>query len=295
MQLTTHANTFLERRSDGIRTDIADLQGIRFVSAVESKPGRRLDETLVKGLTGDDTMRGRHLYQEAFSFKPQCTIWLATNHKPEIVEQTPAMWRRIRLVPFAVCIPPERQNPDLPAKLRAELDGIFAWAVAGCLEWRQSGLGQVEEVEQATTAYREKEDVLAGFMETECVTEPGAKVGASVLYSAYKRWCAAQGEKEVSQKTFGGMLTERGFARKRGAGGRYEYQGLGLIADGPSDGSEGSEAKNRKSPYIAPRDEFPENGSLHSLHSFPSYTPSCVDGLPGPSPSSLLDEVEVVL
>jgi putative DNA primase/helicase len=90
------------------------------------------------------------------------------------------MWRRIKAVPFAVCIPTEKQDHELRAKLKAELSGILAWSVAGCLEWQRSGLGTAEEVEQATTAYREEEDSLAGFLETECVTEPWARVTASI-------------------------------------------------------------------------------------------------------------------
>lgn len=38
------------------------------------------------------------------------------------------LWDRIRLVPFAVRIPEEERNPDLPGKLVAKLSGILNWA-----------------------------------------------------------------------------------------------------------------------------------------------------------------------
>jgi putative DNA primase/helicase len=40
------------------------------------------------------------------------------------------------LVPFTVTIPPEERDTDLGTKLRAELEGIFAWAVRGGLAWQ---------------------------------------------------------------------------------------------------------------------------------------------------------------
>ena len=44
--------TLLVQRSDGVRNDVARLAGARFVTAVEAASGRRLDEALVKQLTG---------------------------------------------------------------------------------------------------------------------------------------------------------------------------------------------------------------------------------------------------
>jgi putative DNA primase/helicase len=48
----TSTETLLIQRGDGVRNDLARLQGARFVSAVEVEGGRRLAEVLVKQLTG---------------------------------------------------------------------------------------------------------------------------------------------------------------------------------------------------------------------------------------------------
>ena len=82
----------------------------------------------------------RFMRQNFFSFQPTHTIWLAANHKPVIRNTDVAIWRRIRLVPFDVVIPPQDRDSDLPDKLKAELPGILAWAVRGCLEWQEQGL-----------------------------------------------------------------------------------------------------------------------------------------------------------
>lgn len=225
---TAEFSSFLKRRGESVRTDIADLKGRRFVTAIEADPGRRLDESLVKALTGGDTINARHLYERAFQFAPEFKLWLAANHKPEIRGQDYAIWRRVRLIPFEVVVPPERQDKDLPAKLREELPGILAWAVRGCLEWLAGGLGEPERVKAATAEYREESDILADFLASTCREEHGSQVAASDLYARYRTWCEGNGEREFSQTAFGRMLAERGFRRKRNASGRSVYQGLSL-------------------------------------------------------------------
>jgi len=89
---------------------------------------------------------------------------MATNHKPVIRGTDEGIWRRIRLVPFTVVIPEEEQDTTVPEKLRAELPGILAWAVRGCLAWQQEGLPVPEEVQQATAGYREEMDTFGRFL-----------------------------------------------------------------------------------------------------------------------------------
>jgi putative DNA primase/helicase len=50
-----------------------------------------------------------------------------------------AIWRRVKLVPFTVTIPPEERDPELPDKLLEERAGILAWAVEGALSGNVSG------------------------------------------------------------------------------------------------------------------------------------------------------------
>src|SRR5207344_2000398 len=90
------AETFLERR-DTIPNDVARLDGARFVAATEISEGRRLNEALVKRMTGGDTITARFLRAEYFEFTPTFKVWLATNHRPEVRGIDEAIWRRIRL------------------------------------------------------------------------------------------------------------------------------------------------------------------------------------------------------
>jgi putative DNA primase/helicase len=64
--------------------EIAALRGVGMAIASEGDSGRRLQTGLIKHLTGNETIRARFLYQESFEFRPQCKLWVMTNHKPDI-------------------------------------------------------------------------------------------------------------------------------------------------------------------------------------------------------------------
>jgi len=206
----------LAKRTDGVPNDVARLKGARFVSASETEEGRRLAESRIKDLTGQDTITARFMKAEWFDFAPSHKLWLSTNHKPEIRGTDAAIWRRIRLVPWAVTIPPAEQDKKLPIALRHELSGILAWVVRGCLQWRRQGLQTPDEVRKATGEYRSEMDVLAGFLAECCELDTGHWEYAKDLYECYKRWCDENGERPEPQRKFGGRLGERGFQRDRG-------------------------------------------------------------------------------
>lgn len=126
-------SAFLATQSENVRNDIAALSGARFVSANESGADRRLSESIIKALTGGDTISARFLFKEYFEFRPQFKVWMATNHKPIILDTDNAIWRRVKLIPFDVTIPEEERDPRLVEKLREEYPGILNWAVQGCL------------------------------------------------------------------------------------------------------------------------------------------------------------------
>jgi len=226
--VTTAFSAFLAQRSPGLpRNDLATLRGARFVKAAEAEHQARLDESVVKQLTGGDTISARFLYHEQFSFRPQFKIWLATNHKPDIRGTDIAIWRRIRLIPFT------RQfdtKPDraLLGKLEAELEGILRWAVEGCLSWLKNGLGVAQTVEAATQEYKQESDQFGRFLEERCAREKRFRTSGKNLYEAYAKWCVSSGEKLASNSNFAAALVERGISKKRGRKG-VVYEGLGLL------------------------------------------------------------------
>ncbi len=275
--MRTPTETLLVKRSGGVPNDVARLKGARLITASETEEGRRLAESLVKDLTGQDTISARFMWAEWFDFKPTHALHLSTNHKPEIRGTDPAIWRRIRLVPWGVTIPPAEQDKKLPEKLRDELPGVLAWIVCGCSAWLREGLQAPEEVRKATRAYRAEMDVLAAFLADCCLRDEDETAFAGELWGAWKLWCEETGEYAGTQKRFGGQLAERGFLNHRDSRtGRKVWSGLALRSNwesraglslnhssarfaGNSEPSEPSEPKTNKVPKAFPRGETLRN------------------------------------
>lgn len=224
----------LTSRGDRHPTEVAAMHGKRLVSSMEVGEGRRFREELVKQLTGGDTIMARRMHEDFWSFLPTHKLWITANYKPQIRGTDLAIWRRIRLIPFDVTIPPTERDKTLPAKLRGELPGILAWAVKGCLNYRAGGLEPPKAVLEATGKYRRESDPLLEFVADRCkVDDAKAEVRAGELYAAYKSWAGIQGisDREVlDSKRFGAEMARR-FEPGRDKRGRV-YKGVRLRAIG---------------------------------------------------------------
>jgi putative DNA primase/helicase len=226
----TPTESLMIKQNEGVSNDIARLKGARFVTAVEAEADKRMAESLVKRLTGGDMITARFMRQEFFQFRGTFKIFLAANHKPGIRGTDDGIWRRIKTIPFLVRIPDSEQDKDLPEKLKEESEGILAWLVKGCLDWQKNGLGEPEEVKQATSDYRDEMDILGPFLQDCCLLNPMATTRAADLYKAYLAYCESMRDKPVSQTRFGRLIVDRPGIRKRriGGSGAKGYDGIGV-------------------------------------------------------------------
>lgn len=222
-------------RAGAPNEDVANLIGVRLASTSEPDEQFRLNEALIKSLTGGDTISARRLFGQLFEFQPTHKLWFAANHKPEIRGVDEGIWRRVMFVPFEVTIPKDERDPTLPDKLRGELPGILSWAVDGLRAYRDRGLDPPDKVRAATDEYREEQDILADFLVAECEIGGDHFAVTAQLTSAYE---AFAGGEAVRPKTFAKLLTARGFRRGvRKVDGRAVrvWEGLNLLRPAPMD------------------------------------------------------------
>jgi putative DNA primase/helicase len=232
------AELLLAKRGEAHPTERADLFGKRFVATIETEDGRRMAEALLKQLTGGDRIRARRMRQDFWEFSPTHKIWLAANHRPAIHGTDYAIWRRVKVLPFAATIPPEKRDPRLATKLRAELPGILAWAVRGCLAWQREGLGEPEEVTEATAAYRAEQDVVSAWLTECCLRGPNYRCRASALMASISAWCKIAGQAAPTQTAFGRRLSALGYESYTSNG--TWYRGLAVRSE-VMEGLEGTE------------------------------------------------------
>lgn len=214
-------------QSNAINSDIARLKGARLVTSVEPNEGVRLNEGLLKQLTGDDTVTARKLYSEEFEFKPEFKLWMATNHKPIIRGTDTGIWRRIHMIPFDVQIPEDKVDKNLTHKLKAEMTAIFKWCIDGCLMWQREGLQMPAAVLKSVREYRREMDVISAFIEDKCTLE--GTVQASMLYAAYASWADSNNEYCMSNTKFSTELAKR-FEKIKGRNYNY-FTGISIRSE----------------------------------------------------------------
>lgn len=222
-------------RGGAASPDIMKLRGARFVTAVEASKNRSWNTGLIKKASGGDPISGRHLYQEEFSFLPSFKLFFSANHRPKVNDNSAGFWRRMRLVPFNVIIPEAKRDPHILDKLKAELSGILNWALAGCLDWQQHGLGAPKEVTEATEAYQEENDPLSEFIDTKCELDGESFTPFSEAYDAYKHWLhenLGPEAKPLGSKTFTTTLCDRSGVKKEKRGDQRGFQGLKITPNG---------------------------------------------------------------
>src|SRR5207249_4225628 len=126
-----------------------------FVCTSELDDGARLNESLIKRLTGGNKITARFLHAEHFEFEPEFKIWMETNYRPVVRGTDKGIWARLKLIPFAVNIPEalpaaqHKRREQVLAELQRELPQILAWAVRGCQQWLTNGLQEPIEIKQA--------------------------------------------------------------------------------------------------------------------------------------------------
>lgn len=224
------ATLMTKRDGESATNDIARMAGARFAIANETKTGDKLDDQKLKQLASRDRIAARYLYGEFFEFDPSATVWIRGNHKPIVTDDSDGLWRRLVLIPFTQTIPEDERDPYLTDKLMNEADGIFMWALEGCISYQQQGLKPSVTMRRASAEYRKETDILGEWLETCCTIDPGAKAEQASAFDNYRRFCLANGLHPMSKKIFTRKLDERGFKGNAYVNRDRAYTGFRLSA-----------------------------------------------------------------
>jgi putative DNA primase/helicase len=208
----TAPDLIVQTKGERHPTEIADLYRKRAVVASEADKGVRLNESLVKRLSGGDRLKARRMNEDFWWFDPTHKVLLLTNHLPRLTHVGEAWRRRIHLVPFSVSfwdaarpvrdnevrLPCRQKDRRMAAKLKGEAPGILAWLVRGSVMWAKEGFQMPEAVTEATDSYFSQQDVWGRFVSERClVGKKEYKVRKRDLYAAYKHWSDEAGERKL--------------------------------------------------------------------------------------------------
>lgn len=193
--------------------DLIPLIAARMVSTSEPEEGERLQEGLVKALTGGEPMMIRDLFSGMITFRPIFKMTISGNHLPEIRGGDDGIWRRVMLVKFPIQIPAHKRidKSELDEILWAERSGILNWLVEGILNYMQTGLDEPEEVRMATKEFRGMSDPVASFLAdvTMVTGYEGDFMTSRALIEAFNFWLEEQGLSRWGGRTVSNRLRDK--------------------------------------------------------------------------------------
>lgn len=197
---------------------LATLRGKRLVITGELEEHQRLSVATLKQLASTDRLVIEEKFKQPETVKQTHTLVLFTNHLPRVGSTDNGTWRRLIVVPFNATIPAGTGIQNYADVLVKEAGGaILSWAIEGAVNFTRNGfkLDIPEVVEEATEAYREREDWLTNFINERCIRESNARVGAADLYREYREWAESTGDYVRRLNDFDTTMEAAGFQKIR--------------------------------------------------------------------------------
>ena len=185
----------------GTSDEVLKLKGIRYAVMQEPTKGAKLNEGIMKELTGGDPIQARGLYSESEIFEPQFTLVVCTNNLFDIDSNDDGTWRRIRKCDFMSKFIDEGETYDDDTKyvypkdksLKDKLPCLAPVFASMLVKRAFETNGIVENCEtvlNASNKYRKGQDHIAAFV-VDRIIKTGInkdKIGKRVLQDEFKNW-----------------------------------------------------------------------------------------------------------
>jgi P4 family phage/plasmid primase-like protien len=225
--LTVQAATLLssQRAAGAPTSDLMAFQGMRLAVLPEvASQGGRLDMGFIKGVTSGDAIPGRAVYgRSQVAFDPTCKLVMACNTVPSFASDGGTA-RRLEVTGFerswAAEDDPASTKPkadvNLPAKLEAEMDAIFATLVKECVELYANGfkIEVPESIRNVTTELNDDMNPVKEFIDRFC-TRCDETTRASQLSDEFERWrMTRRGTRAYSPNAFSDEMKRLGIEKK---------------------------------------------------------------------------------
>ena len=185
----------------GTSSEIIQLKGIRYAVMQEPSKDTKINEGIMKELTGGDPVQGRALYCESEIFEPQFKLVVCTNSLFDITSNDDGTWRRIRKCDFLSKFIDEGEEhtddtqfvfpKDKSLKDRLpELAPVFMSMLVKKTFETDGVVTDCDVVMSASNKYRKGQDNIAAFV-SERIIKTGVStdcIGKSGLAADFKKW-----------------------------------------------------------------------------------------------------------
>lgn len=221
-----------QKDAEAASPTLAGLKGKRFVTMAESNEYGKLDEEKIKQLTGGEEISARALYQAAFTYKPQFTLWLSCNDLPMVTDKSLFASDRIKVIEFNRHFSHDEQDTALKDELTSPsaMPGIFMWLIRGYIRYKKNGLKMSAPMKKVIKQYEKDNDIVLQFLESRCDKAADSSIRAKDLYLSFKNWAKFEGAVILSARKFNSEMERHAdwFDGKVVSNGYPTYKGLAL-------------------------------------------------------------------
>jgi P4 family phage/plasmid primase-like protien len=185
----------------GTSSEIIQLKGIRYAVMQEPSKDAKINEGVMKEITGGDPVQGRALYCESEIFEPQFKLVVCTNTLFEINSNDDGTWRRIRICDFMSKFVDEGEehtdntahifvkDKSLKEKL-PKLAPVFVSMLVNIAFTTNGAVQDCDMVLSASKKYRQGQDHISAFVLDKVIQTNNKvdKIKKNELSHEFKKW-----------------------------------------------------------------------------------------------------------
>jgi P4 family phage/plasmid primase-like protien len=223
---TVPISLITQKRSSigGVSPEIAQLMGKRYAVMQEPTKGDKINEGIMKEITGGDPITGRLLFKDSITFVPQFKLVVCTNNLFDIRSNDNGTWRRIRVCPYV------SEFNEAPFKSVSEDENPYQFKVDKNIDkekfpkWKQTFLAMLVDrafktkgdvtdcdiVMAASSEYREDQNCISQFAQEMLEIDKSGVLKLTQVWQLLTQWWKENGSgAKPKQKELKKFLTRK--------------------------------------------------------------------------------------
>jgi P4 family phage/plasmid primase-like protien len=184
----------------GLAPELVQLKGVRYAVIQEPSKGDKINEGVMKQLTGGDPIQCRAPYMtKTLTYVPQFKLVVCSNEFMEIKSNDHGTWRRIRVVDFESLFTEKPDFDDtskpfqylLDKDLKEKFDTwkeIFASLLINHAYKTNGNVEDCTKVLASSTSYRESQDSIAEFIGTRIMAFDTGCLSKIIVAEQFRDW-----------------------------------------------------------------------------------------------------------
>lgn len=184
----------------GLSPELVQLKGVRYAVIQEPSKGDRINEGIMKQLTGGDPIQARSPYMlKTLTFVPQFKLVVCSNEFMVIRSQDHGTWRRIRVVDFEALFTENPKQGDESKPYQYILDKdikekfnswkeVFASLLVNHAFQIDGKVQDCPKVLASRDAYKESQDCIAEFINAYLAPDIGSTISKMIVADKFREW-----------------------------------------------------------------------------------------------------------